>query len=61
MYTAFHQEIARSRQADLLREARLAHIPAELKAEKTGPGLLERLTVRLPLRRLHFPAFGLAR
>ena len=62
MHPAFHQEIARSRQADLLREARMAHLAAEVKAEKTEPGMLEKLAGRLPhRRRLHAPAFGLAR
>ena len=62
MYTAFHQELARSRQADLLREARMAHLAAAVKAEKTGPGMLEKLAGQLPhRRRLHAPAFGLAR
>jgi len=61
MHPAFHQEIARSRQADLLEEARIAHIAAEVKAANPQPGVLARLATRLPHRRLHRPVLGLAR
>jgi hypothetical protein len=61
MYPAFHQELVRSRQAELLREARLHQLAAEYKAANPQPSLLEKLSARLPERRLHRPSFGLAR
>ena len=61
MHPAFHQELARSRQAEMLREARLDRLAAEYKAANPQPSLLERLSARLPQHRLHRPVFGLAR
>jgi hypothetical protein len=61
MHPAFHQELARSRQAELLREARLHHLAAEYEVASPSPSLLEKLAARLPERRLHRPSFGLAR
>jgi hypothetical protein len=61
MHPAFHQELARSRQADMLKEARLAHLAAESRAANPRLGLLEKLSARMPQRRLHRPVFGLAR
>jgi hypothetical protein len=61
MHPAFHQELARSRQAELLEEARRYHLGAQAKAANPQPSLFEQLVGRLPRRRLHRPVLGLAR
>jgi hypothetical protein len=61
MHPAFHQELAHSRQAELLKEAHFARLAAEYKAANPQPSLLEKLLARLPERRLHRPVSGLAR
>ena len=44
MHPAFHEEIARSRQADFLREARVAALAAEARQNRDGPSWGERLS-----------------
>jgi hypothetical protein len=64
MHPAFHQEIARSRQAEMLKEARLAHLAREARIANPRPGLIERLASRIPHRRrlrAHRPVLGLGR
>jgi hypothetical protein len=61
MHPAFHQEIARIRQADMLEEARLAHLASQARAANPRPSLLEKLSARMPQRRVQRPVFGLAR
>jgi hypothetical protein len=60
MHPTFHQEIARSRQTMLLREADVSRLVAEYKAANPRPGLLERLSSRIPQRRVTRPALGLS-
>jgi hypothetical protein len=61
MHPAFHQELARSRQADMLNEARLAHLAAEAKAANPQrSSLFEKLSSRMPPRRIR-PVLGLVR
>jgi hypothetical protein len=61
MHPAFHQELARSRQAEMLKEVRLAHLAAQAKAANPRPSLFEKLSARMPQRRIHRPVFGIAR
>ena len=60
MHPAFHQEIARSRQADLLREAQMAHLAAQFPRRGLRD-TLSGLAARLPQRerRSHEPALGI--
>jgi hypothetical protein len=60
MHPLFHQEIARSRQADLLKEARLAHLATQARAANPRPSLFEKLSARLPQRRAIRRLLGLA-
>jgi hypothetical protein len=60
MHPAFHQELARSRQADMLEEARLAHLAADVKAANPQPSLFVKLSSRMSPRRIR-PVLGLAR
>ena len=61
MHPAFHQEIARSRQADMLREAKAYHLAQQAHAANPQPNLFQKLAGRLPQARLHRrPALGLA-
>ena len=60
MHPAFHQELARSRQADMLKEAKVAHLAAQAKAANPQPSLLEKFSSRMPIRRIR-PVLGLAR
>jgi hypothetical protein len=60
MHPLFHQEIARSRQADLLNEARLAHLATQARAAEPQPGPREKLSARFPQRRAIRRVLGLA-
>jgi hypothetical protein len=60
MHPMFHQELARSRQADLLNEARLAHLATQAKAANPQPSPLEKLTARFPQHRAIRRVLGLA-
>ena len=60
MHPMFHQEIARSRQADLLNEARLAHLAAQARAANPQPSPLAKLYARFPNRRALRRVLGLA-
>ncbi len=64
MHPAFHQEIARSRQADFLREAELARLAAQVRHEHTWRQSLSALVARVPRlerARTHRPALGATR
>jgi hypothetical protein len=43
MHPVFHEEIARSRQADFLREAKAAHLASEARQNRDGVSWRERL------------------
>ncbi|HEY2935975.1 MAG TPA: hypothetical protein VGJ25_05205 [Gaiellaceae bacterium] len=60
MHPAFHQEIARSRQADLLREAQMAHLAAQFP-RRSFRETLSGLAAHLPQRgrRSTEPALGI--
>ena len=60
MHPTFHQELAHSRQADMLKEARLAHLASQARAANPQPSLLEKLSARMPQRRIRRPVLGLA-
>jgi len=44
MHPAFHEEIARSRQADFLREAQVAALAAEARQNREGPSWGQKLS-----------------
>ncbi len=60
MHPMFHQELTRSRQADLLNEARRNHLAAQWKAANPQPSTLERLSARFSQRRVARRVPGLA-
>jgi hypothetical protein len=60
MHPMFHQELARSRQADLLSEARRDHLAAQWKAANPQPSPLEKLSARFSQRSAVRRVLGLA-
>ncbi len=60
MHPMHYGEIARSRQAHMLEEARLARLALEAKAASPQPSRLEKLYGRFLQRRTRRPAVGLA-